>query len=753
MLNNLKLTTFTWILAILMAFTTAVIVVAASLVEKNIVVISDTWELYQTDLSEKARLEGKLRSAIGYGGLIHDFKNLVLRSDEKYREYAESHLGAAEAVLEQYSTLELTTAELVAIEDIRVVFTAYHEAIHTAHSMIVKGHTITDIEHAVVIDDEPAIRGLKVLRHEVVSKQKNNRDLSKSRVLADLRAALGYNGMIHKFKNHILSHEVNGDDELKDGILADEIMAKMQMATDSINQYRQLNLDEAERLALNDIEVTLERYSNTLTETHSLMEQYKSIKALDRAIKVDDTPALRGFHILETEINRQITTRATNVTKSLKRVNQAILFGKWGSVLSIAFIVVIAVVLIRFFVIHPILKLTQNMMRLADNKFDTEISGYQAQNEIGQMARAVVVFKTNMIKQQESERDLAKANEELQQQLKENTRLRERSEEQVSKALLMAEHMAEARFASDKAMIKAEKGELFVSSVLNAVRDAIITINASGIIETFNPGAEEIFGYKAYEVIEKNISMLMPEPSSSAHDAYLERFIDGKSTRDQSKPVEQTALRKNGETFPVEIKLNTIHIADEIKITGVVRDVSERKKWEEQIKQLAMTDPLTGLANRNHYDQSLQQAIQHAQRFKTRFALLLIDLDNFKPVNDNYGHLVGDILLQKVAEVLTASCREVDTVARLGGDEFAIILNGINDPEDVIIPAEKLIKELSHPFSIESNNIQISASVGISCYPNDGTDIITLMRMADEALYVSKQEGRHTYRYYSKIPK
>ena len=123
------------------------------------------------------------------------------------------------------------------------------------------------------------------------------------------------------------------------------------------------------------------------------------------------------------------------------------------------------------------------------------------------------------------------------------------------------------------------------------------------------------------------------------------------------------------------------------------------------------------------------------------------------PVNDKYGHAVGDILLQKVAEILLESSREVDTVARLGGDEFAIIINAINEPQEVSIVAERILKKLSSPLVIENNKIQIGASMGISCCPADTVEIESLMRMADEVLYLSKQEGRHTYRYYSQIQK
>jgi len=749
MLQNLKLSSFSLILSSLLVLTGIVISFSSYFLEKNILVISDTWELYQTDLSKKARLEGALRESIGFDGMIHDFKNYQLRHDERYLQHTESHLGAANSTLGQYTDLDLSAEESIAIDDIKSVLKAYDNALHKTTAMITQGHSITAIDQAVKVDDGPAIRALKVLRFEVVSKQKEGQQLSKSRIIADLRAAMGFNGMIHKFKNYIIRHEEIHDD-LKDEALVADINTTIQLSNESISQYRQHTLTEAEKLALHDIQLTLTNYANKLEQIHHLMGLKKTVVEIDHAVKVDDSIAVRGLNVLDREVNQQLKVRTENVADSIQQIKRAIQFGQWSSLLTIGLVILITLALIRFYIIQPIHRLTKNMIRLAGNHLDTEIAGHYQQNEIGKMARAVLVFKTNMIKRQEAEQALAKSNEDLYAQLEENKKLHQLSEEQTTKALSMSEHMVAVSERSEKAMAEAEKERLFVSSILNAVRDGIITIDDKGHIEAFNPGAEDIFGYKAYEVIGKNISMLMPEPERSAHDGYLENFADGKSTRDQSEALEQIAVRKNGMTFPVEVTLNTIKIADEIKITGVVRDITERKQWQEKIEQLAMTDSLTGAANRNQYDLRLKEVLQHAKRFEMQFALMYIDLDKFKPVNDTYGHAVGDILLQKVVDILNVACREVDLVARLGGDEFVIIANGIHEPEEVALLAKRVIEQVSNPFDIDNNKVQIGASIGISCYPGDSEDIESLKRMADEALYISKKEGRNTYRYYNK---
>jgi len=708
MITNLKFSTVGWIFVALMVFTGSAIIGGAFITDQNVSAIEDTWNEFQTDLSEKARLESALRSSIGYGGMIHDFKNYVLRQDVMYRNNVEANISAAHAILHQYNDLVLSASEYVAIEDIEHVLDEYLKSLRLVEKLIKQpGISIVEIDKAVKVDDSPALRGLTTLRQEMRSDKSNTKKLSKSRIVADIRAAIGYGGMIHEFKNYVLRH---------DDASIEKINAKAKEASAAIEQYRNYDLTRAEIIAFRDIESTLFAYADQLSTIEGFSAENISALDIDSMVRIDDIPLLRGLHILDREINAQVNRDSRRVTQTLQMVGQTIQLGTWGVVIIIVIVIFIIIWLFQAQIIQPIMQLTKNMSMLANNKLDIEISAHHQQNEVGQMARSILFFKKNLIKRREAE-----------------------------------EKLSVARESAEKAMNRAEANEQLVSSILNTVRDGIITIDSSGIIETFNPGANDIFGYRAHEVIGKNISILMPEPHRSAHDGYLKKFMDGNSTRDQGAPIEQIALRKNGETFPAEITLNTVHVADKIKFTGLLRDITERKKWEEEIKQMAMSDPLTGLANRNRYNQRLQETVKQASRFNTHFALMQIDLDKFKPVNDTYGHPVGDALLQQVAKILLSSCRDVDTVARLGGDEFSIILNGINRPEDVVISAKRIIEKLSHPIMIENHDIKIGASIGISYYPDDSEDIEELFGMADKALYSSKQEGRNTYQIYSQM--
>jgi diguanylate cyclase (GGDEF)-like protein len=210
-------------------------------------------------------------------------------------------------------------------------------------------------------------------------------------------------------------------------------------------------------------------------------------------------------------------------------------------------------------------------------------------------------------------------------------------------------------------------------------------------------------------------------------------------------------LSKSGEVRWVENRSTPVREEDGtlIEIEGILTDITERKRSEESIALLARTDALTGVANRLIFNDRLRQAYAAAQRGASAFAVLYLDLDRFKEVNDTLGHQAGDRLLQQVAQRLSAVTREIDVVARLGGDEFAIIQAEVGDSSAAGSLAEKLIDTVSAPYVIDGNELRIGASIGIALWDRDAAAPDSLLAQADQALYRAKHAGRGQYRFHS----
>lgn len=211
--------------------------------------------------------------------------------------------------------------------------------------------------------------------------------------------------------------------------------------------------------------------------------------------------------------------------------------------------------------------------------------------------------------------------------------------------------------------------------------------------------------------------------------------------------LESNHRGRSGCMFPVELSLNFMQFEGEEYICAFVRDISMRKLADEKIARLAHFDAITNLPNRALLYDRLELSIALAQRNNQRLAVLFLDLDGFKQVNDNHGHYVGDDLLKAVAERLRENARDTDTVARVGGDEFIFILNEIGKPANAAIVAEKVIASLALPFVIQGKACQIGGSIGISVFPEDGKNMEDIIKQADDAMYLAKKNGKGNYQF------
>lgn len=295
---------------------------------------------------------------------------------------------------------------------------------------------------------------------------------------------------------------------------------------------------------------------------------------------------------------------------------------------------------------------------------------------------------------------------------------------------------------------KAEEKLRLSNEVFENSPEAIMITDAENRIVTVNPAFTRITGYDPEDVVGENPRVL----SSGHHDS---SFYQQMWQSLGSHGVWQGEIwdrRKNGEVYP---KWATINVLRDRHSNGVSHylamfsDISERKRAEETINFLAHHDPLTNLPNRFTLQARLQQALSDARRHETQVAVMFIDLDRFKVINDTLGHHVGDLLLIEVAKRVSGAVRETDTVARLGGDEFVVVLSGVTRAADAMQVALKINRLVAKPFWVADQELHTEASIGISLFPDDGDDVDALMKNADTAMYYAKAQGRGNFQFYA----
>ena len=283
--------------------------------------------------------------------------------------------------------------------------------------------------------------------------------------------------------------------------------------------------------------------------------------------------------------------------------------------------------------------------------------------------------------------------------------------------------------------------------VFRAAGQAIIITNAALDVVSVNPAFCELLGYSEQEVLGRRPSLFVP----GVHDDMFHAELWRRLQHDGQWAGEIMDRRSTGElvTFLASINAVAGQFGQVERYVCLLSDISDRKQFEETISRYANFDPLTCLPNRRLFMDRMAQEILRSRRSGIGFALLFIDLDRFKDVNDTLGHYMGDLLLQQTAERLLESVRATDTVARLGGDEFTILLTGISERQDVEKLAPTILAALNEPFNLQGEHVLGGASIGITLYPHDAVSEEVLFKHADQAMYRAKQEGRGRYCYFT----
>ncbi len=281
--------------------------------------------------------------------------------------------------------------------------------------------------------------------------------------------------------------------------------------------------------------------------------------------------------------------------------------------------------------------------------------------------------------------------------------------------------------------------------VFEHASDGILVTDIKGIIQYVNPAFAKHTGYSMDEIVGKTPGIL----KSGRHQEEFYQDIWNSLHTDGQWRGEIINKRKNGEHYSEWVVIDAVknELGNVTMYCGIFRDLSERMKYEEKIRFHAYHDGLTGLPNRILFYEKINQCLASAKRYHHMMAVMYVDLDGFKHVNDNLGHDKGDLLLKAVADRLKECVRESDIVARMGGDEFTLILPEVEKRADVEIVAEKIKKQLNQIFELLGCTVTISSSIGISFYPTDGEDVDSLVKKADNAMYQAKASGKNAYRF------
>ena len=303
--------------------------------------------------------------------------------------------------------------------------------------------------------------------------------------------------------------------------------------------------------------------------------------------------------------------------------------------------------------------------------------------------------------------------------------------------------LALAVYGYQRSRVRIRASEKRLRAIMETAQDGVIVIDERGLVREFNPAAERLFGYGARELLNTPLTRLMPEQVAREHDGHV-RASSKEGVRLMGAGREIVGKRRDGTTFPAEISVGNVQVADERLFVGVVRDITQRKAYEQQLVELATTDGLTRTLNRRAFMDEGAAAHQLALRHGRPLALMMVDADHFKQVNDTYGHQVGDQVLVRLAQVMQDCLRATDKLGRIGGEEFAVLM-----PETDLVQALAVCNRLLQAVrdtTVEADggdHIRFTVSIGIAALSPDSRGIGDLMRQADAALYRAKSEGRN----------
>ncbi|WP_372873077.1 EAL domain-containing protein [Shewanella sp.] len=526
-----------------------------------------------------------------------------------------------------------------------------------------------------------------------------------SQLAWELSATLGYGGLIHHFKNFLLrGNEGYATKFYQDWKISSRLLTQLENSK---------HLHHEQRQALADIRQSMMLYHTNLLTVRELRAKHMPVQQLDELVKVNDTPMIKGlerlkypappvtagyWQVLATERIAMLHDLGHHISRNIEELSRhqmrmALLF---ISIYSLAAAVTLLVSLL----------LGRKIIASFMGKIESIASDMQ---QMADDPKLELVIKTK------GSDEIARMAESMNKMLKERKKYRQ----ELGRAAAVFEYSAEG----------------------------IMVTDADNHIEMVNPAFSQITGYSLADVKGRNPSILSSHRNSpQLYDCMWE------SLRSTDKwEGEIWNRRKDGQVFPEYLAITLVrddegHIVQHI---GLFMDISRRKQYEQDIWYKANFDALTDLPNRKLLSERLEHEIKMAQRESRKLAVMVLDLDRFKFINDTQGHESGDLLLKAVSERLQKVLGTTDFLARIGGDEFVIVLPRLAQEQTIEQQAKHILIALGKPFTIKGFALEVSASLGVGIYPQDGPDVETLLGNAETALYGAKDDGRGRFKYFT----
>lgn len=758
-----KNTLFITIAAVIIAI--SILALGASLYI-NLTSIRNIWSDYNHASTKASKQLNHIHSQFGYGGTIHKFKNYVLRQKAEDFNVLQRSFSLLNQSLENYRQFTSTSEERSAIDTIKTVVNEYESKVFVAQQLITMGATPSAIDTKVKVDDKPALIALTTLNNAAemrtaeIEKRTNqafatiSNHLLLGLIIIPALIYFAYNlvSVLRKLtrSNIQLTQANQAMDDLfeavPDAILTCNKSGKV------VNFNREaLNLfgyNESELASLTIEDLMPERFRKTHDKFRKnyfdrpaprMMENSGTLSIKTRTgeeipveIKLShlkDTDGLKAIAAVRDISVRKAQEAAIKVGQAqLAEAQRIAKLGSWSYDFD-------SHTTYWSDELYNILKLNKgslvpsldHYLSLSTEPNNNELADIlSADNHNPEQSRYLII------------REIQRLDGKLLHVHEEGEIVRD-SRGKPIKALGTIRDITE----SVQTREKLEQAAV----VFEHTSDAVMITDKHRKIIAVNKAFLDITGYSEHEILGQDAGF----GKSGKHSDDFYTNMELRLKNEGYWEGEIWDRRKDGTIYPKRLSINSVKNSQGklLYYVGVFSDISHIKETEEQLRYLALHDSLTGLPNRLSFNEKLDHAIKHARRTKTCMAVLFLDLDRFKNINDSLGHPVGDALLIEVAKRLSDTLREDDTIARLGGDEFTVVLEEINSPEDVVKVSEKIVRSLSVPVDIDNHQFHISTSIGVSLYPKDGSNVTELVKNADSAMYVAKESGRSCYKFYS----